>query len=485
MIELAKILNDVDVLQKVGPEDIKINALQFDSRKIKEGDVFFAMGGTQVDGHQFINKSIDLGAKVVVCERLPEELDSNIAYILVSNSAKALGIIASNFYGNPTRKLKVIGVTGTNGKTTIATILFKLVKKLGDKAGLLSTISYIINDNAIDASHTTPDSLVMQQLFARMVEEQCEYCFMEVSSHAVVQNRISGIHFSGGIYTNLTHDHLDYHKTFDEYIKAKKGFFDGLPGEAFALINADDKNGKIMVQNTNAVVKTYSLKALSDYKARIIESHFDGTNAELDGIEFWTSFIGSFNIYNLLAVYACADKLGFKKSEIIKELSGLKPVEGRFEYLRSDDGKTAIVDYAHTPDALVNVLNTINQIKSGSEKVITVVGAGGNRDKLKRPKMAIAAINNSDKVIFTSDNPRDEEPDAIIKDMIDGVDKVNQQKFLAITDRKEAIKAAIMMADSKDIILVAGKGHETYQEIKGERYHFDDREVIHDIFMKK
>ncbi|MFC2138165.1 UDP-N-acetylmuramoyl-L-alanyl-D-glutamate--2,6-diaminopimelate ligase [Bacteroidota bacterium] len=482
MTNLNDILLGVEIDKIIGDTDIGINELQFDSRKVKNNDVFFAIPGTAVDGHKFIDNVINSGAAAIICEIIPEELAENICYIRVKNSAEALGIIASNFYQKSSLKLKVIGVTGTNGKTTIATLLYELVKKLGKKAGLISTVEYFVNDKKYESTHTTPDSLRIQQLFAEMVNDECEFCFMEVSSHAIVQGRLAGINFTGGIYTNITHDHLDYHKTFDEYIKAKKQFFDELPSGSFALLNNDDRNSKIMIQNSKADVAFYSLKGLEEFKAKILETHIDGTLTVMDGKELWTSFIGKFNIYNLLAVYACAAKLGFAKEEILKELSLLKPVRGRFEYIKSDDDKIAIVDYAHTPDALVNVLSAINEIRTGNEQVITVVGAGGNRDKTKRPKMAIAAIKNSDKVIYTSDNPRNEDPEQIIKDMLAGVNKSDAHKYLAITDRKEAIKTAIMLAKSKDIILIAGKGHEDYQEVNGVKHHFDDKEVIKEIF---
>ena len=482
MMNLNDILTGVEIDNIIGNSEIEINEIQFDSRKVKKNDIFFAIPGTAVDGHQFIDSALKSGAKVVVCEAKPKEINENVCYIIVNDSAKALGIIASNYYQKPSLNLKVIGVTGTNGKTTIATLLYRLVKNLGIKAGLISTVEYFVNDKRYDSTHTTPDSLKIQQLFAEMVKDGCEYCFMEVSSHAIVQGRSAGISFTGGIFTNITHDHLDYHKTFDEYIKAKKQFFDELPSDSFALLNIDDRNAKIMIQNTKAEKAFYSLQAMSDFKAKILETHIDGTLTIMDGRELWTSFIGKFNIYNLLAVYACAVKLGFDKDEILKQLSLLKPVRGRFEYIKSRDEKIAIVDYAHTPDALINVLNAINEIRTGNENVITVVGAGGNRDKSKRPKMAVAAIKNSDMVIYTSDNPRNEDPEQIIIDMLAGIDKTEKHKYLAITDRREAIKTAIMLAKSKDIILVAGKGHEDYQEVNGVKHHFDDKEVIEEFF---
>jgi len=378
--------------------------------------------------------------------------------------------------------LKLVGVTGTNGKTTIATALYRLFKQLGYKAGLISTIRYIINDNEVDASHTTPDALTIQKMLAQMVNEGCEFCFMEVSSHAVVQKRIAGLRFAGGIFTNLTHDHLDYHKSFKEYLDAKKEFFNAIPEDGFAITNNDDKNGKIMVQDTKASDITYGLKSMADYKARIIESHFDGTLFEFNGNEVWTVFIGEFNVYNLLAVIAASIELGENEQEVLKLVSALKPADGRFEYVKSNDGKVAIVDYAHTPDALENVLSTINKLRKGDERIITVFGAGGNRDKLKRPKMGKVAVENSDIVVVTSDNPRNEEADEIIKDIVAGIDKELVNKYISITDRKEAIKTAITLAKPGDIILVAGKGHETYQEVKGVRHHFDDKEIIKEFF---
>ena len=484
MINLNNILTGVEIENIIGNPDIEIHKIQFDSRKVKKNDVFFAIPGTVVNGHKFITNAVKSGAVAIVCEYIPEKINENIIYIKVKNSAKALGIIASHYYNKPSLNIKVVGITGTNGKTTIATLLYKLVKSSGLKAGLISTVEYFVNDKKYDSTHTTPDSLKIQQLFAEMVKEECEYCFMEVSSHAIVQGRLAGISFTGGIYTNITHDHLDYHKTFDEYIKAKKQFFDELPSNSFALLNNDDRNAKIMMQNTKAETAYYSLKTMSEYKAKILETHIDGTLVVIDGKELWISFIGKFNIYNLLAVYACALKLGFDKEEILKQLSLLKPVRGRFEYIKSGDEKIAIVDYAHTPDALTNVLNAINEIRTGKEQVITVVGAGGNRDKTKRPKMAVAAIEHSDKVIYTSDNPRNEDPDQIINDMLAGVNKTDAHKYLVISDRREAIKTAIMLAKSKDIILVAGKGHEDYQEINGVKHHFDDKEVIEENFNK-
>jgi UDP-N-acetylmuramoyl-L-alanyl-D-glutamate--2,6-diaminopimelate ligase len=475
-MKLSDILKGIKTAQIVGNTDIEITGLRNDSRKIVQGNLFFAIRGIQSDGHNFIGKAIENGACAVVCEGLPDNLPENITIVRVQDSIVAEGEICSNYYGNPTQKIKLIGVTGTNGKTTIATVLYKLIKRFDINAGLISTVTYLVNDKEYESTHTTPDALRLFELYNEMVLEGCEYCFMEVSSHAIHQKRIAGMHFVGGIFTNLTHDHLDYHKTFDEYLKAKKTFFDNLPDSAFALTNIDDKNGQVMVQNTKASVHHYSLQSAAEFKARIIESHFDGTNVEMNGAAMWTPFIGYFNMYNLLAIFGTATLLGFEKNRILKELSALTPVRGRFEYVKFPNGITAIVDYAHTPDALKNVLETICELIKGNEKIITVVGAGGNRDKLKRPVMARVCLEYSNKVILTSDNPRFEEPEDILKDMIEGIKDADKSKYLVIPDRKEAIKTAVM--------LVAGKGHETYQEIKGIRYHFDDKEVLEELIQQ-
>ena len=482
MMKLEEIIKGINAVKIVGSTDINIISVEFDSRKVQEASLFVAVKGTQADGHAFIPQAIEKGAVAVVCEQLTEPLNKATTYIQVTDAAFALGKLASAFYNEPSKKLKLVGVTGTNGKTTIATALYRLFKQLGYKAGLISTIRYIINDNEVDASHTTPDALTIQKMLAQMVNEGCEFCFMEVSSHAVVQKRIAGLRFAGGIFTNLTHDHLDYHKSFKEYLDAKKEFFNAIPEDGFAITNNDDKNGKIMVQDTKASDITYGLKSMADYKARIIESHFDGTLFEFNGNEVWTVFIGEFNVYNLLAVIAASIELGENEQEVLKLVSALKPADGRFEYVKSNDGKVAIVDYAHTPDALENVLSTINKLRKGDERIITVFGAGGNRDKLKRPKMGKVAVENSDIVVVTSDNPRNEEADEIIKDIVAGIDKELVNKYISITDRKEAIKTAITLAKPGDIILVAGKGHETYQEVKGVRHHFDDKEIIKEFF---
>lgn len=482
MKKLTDLLKNVQTLQIAGDTDIAIENICFDSRIVTKGSLFVATRGTHTDGHGYIQMSIDKGATTIVCEEMPASLLPNITYISVKDSSNALGYIASNFYDNPSSKMKLVGVTGTNGKTTTATLLYRISKQLGYRAGLISTVRYMVHDKEVPATHTTPDALQLNKLMNDMVLNGCEYCFMEVSSHSVVQHRIAGLHFAGGIFSNLTHDHLDFHKTFEEYLRAKQLFFDGLPKDAFALVNTDDRNGRIMAQNTKAMVKTYALKSMADFKCKIIESHLDGMQIQLDGNEVWTRFIGEFNAYNLTSVYATCILLGHKKDEILKILSTLTAVDGRFEYQTSDSGITAIVDYAHTPDALVNVLKTINQIRKGNEQVITVVGAGGDRDRTKRPIMAKVSAEMSDKLILTSDNPRSEEPADIIAEMYAGVPVTDQKKVLCITDRREAIKTACMMAQKGDIILVAGKGHENYQDVKGVKHHFDDKEEIANIF---
>ena len=482
MIELSEIVYEVEVLDWRGPKEQMINHLSFDSRKLRAGDLFVAVKGTQVDGHKFIAGACEKDIRAVVCEKFPVKLDTDISYILVQDSAKALGQMASAFFGHPSRKLKLVGVTGTNGKTTIATLLHSLFNDEKRKSGLLSTIRNYIGDKEVKATHTTPDAVSINKLLAGMVDENVEYCFMEVSSHAVVQERISGLHFTGGIFTNITHDHLDFHGSFDNYIKAKKKFFDELPPSAFALINIDDKNSKIVVQNTAAPVYTYGLRNIADFKAKIIESTIDGTLMKIDNAELWTLFTGRFNAYNLCAVYASAALLGEEKEELLRVISQLKPVEGRFETIRSGSGITAIVDYAHTPDALENVIKTLVEVQRPGQQLITVVGTGGNRDKSKRPVMAKIAVSYSQKVVLTSDNPRNEEPAAILKDMMEGVPVEKKKDVLTISERKEGIRTACMLAQKGDIILIAGKGHETYQEVKGVRHHFDDREVVKEVF---
>ncbi len=482
MKELGNILEVVEIIKTVGKTNGIISGITFDSRAVAPGYLFVATKGTHVDGHNYITKAIESGALAIVCETIPVQIPEGITFILVKNSQAVLGELAAAFYNFPSKKLKVIGITGTNGKTSIATLIYELLKKLGSKSGLLSTIKYLVGDTEYPASHTTPDAIQIQKLMAEMVAEGCEYCIMEVSSHAIHQKRISGIDFILGIFTNLTHDHLDYHKTFAKYLQAKKMFFDGLPANAFAIINTDDKNGRVMVQNTKAQVVTYSMQNMADYRCRVIESHFDGTLLNLNGTELWTKFVGRFNAYNLLAIYVATKCLHCDEEKVLTTMSELNPVEGRFEIIRSLDGKFAIVDYAHTPDALKNVLNAISEIRTRNEQVITVIGAGGDRDKSKRPEMAREAVKASDKVILTSDNPRTEFPAAIIEDMETGVDAVHKKKVLSIENRKEAIKTAVMLANPGDLILVAGKGHENYQEINGIKHHFDDKEVIEEIF---
>ncbi len=482
-MKLSKLLTNVKPIACKGDVDIEIKGVNIDSRKIESGHLFIAMKGTQVDGHKFISKAIELGAVAILLEDMPEVLDDKVTYIQVASTEEDAGKVATMFYGDPSHKLKLVGVTGTNGKTTIATLLYRMFREFGYKVGLLSTVCNYINDEEYPASHTTPDPIELNSLLAKMVDEGCEYAFMECSSHAIHQHRIGGLDFVGGIFTNLTRDHLDYHKTFENYRNAKKMFFDGLSKNAFAITNADDKNGMIMVQNTKATVKTYSIKRMADFRAKILECHFEGMYLEIDGKEVGVQFIGKFNVSNLLAVYGAAIMLGKKPEEILIAMSTLKSVNGRLEPIQSPEGFTAVVDYAHTPDALENVLNAIHDVLDGKGgHVITVCGAGGHRDKGKRPLMAQEAVKQSDTVILTSDNPRDEEPQAIIDDMLAGLDTTQRKKVLTIVDRKEAIRTAAMMAKKGDVILVAGKGHENYQEINGVKHHFDDHEVIREIF---
>jgi len=483
-MKLDQILNGIKAEVIKGSDSCDISGLQIDSRRITAGQMFIAVKGTQNDGHQYISKAIELGAVAVVCEDLPATIDDNVTYIKVDNSELISGQLATNFYQHPSEKLKLIGVTGTNGKTTIATTLYNLLRYMGHKVGLLSTVKNYIDGEAIPTEHTTPDPITLNQLLAQMVNYGCEYAVMEVSSHSIVQNRIGGLHFTGGLFTNLTRDHLDYHKTFENYLKAKKQFFDNLPADAFAITNLDDKNGKVMVQNTAATVRTYAVKQTADFKAKIIECHFEGMYLDINGKEVGVQFIGKFNVYNLLAVYGAAVMLGKDPQEILIGMSAMKPVSGRLEALRSPEGYTAIIDYAHTPDALENVLNAIHGVLEGKGKVITVCGAGGNRDKGKRPLMAQEAVRQSDKVIITSDNPRFEEPQDIINDMLAGLNKEQMKSVLTITDRREAIKTACMMAEKGDVILIAGKGHEDYQEVKGVKHHFDDKEEVKNIMFQ-
>jgi UDP-N-acetylmuramoyl-L-alanyl-D-glutamate--2,6-diaminopimelate ligase len=481
-MKLNQLIERLNPIKIVGLLDQEITGIFSDSRHAVSGSLFVAVTGTAVDGHQFIESTINQGAKAIVCQTLPSVCLPEITYVVVENSAEALGIIASAWFNYPSEKLTLVGVTGTNGKTTIATLLYKLFRGMGNSVGLLSTVSNYVNDKEYAATHTTPDPISLNQLLNEMVEAGCEYAFMEISSHSVDQKRISGLRFKGGIFTNLTRDHLDYHITVDAYLKAKKGFFDQLPKDAFAITNADDKNGMVMLQNSSASKHTYSIRTLADYKGRILENHFDGMTIEINRKEVVVQFVGKFNASNLLAVVGAAHLLGKKMDDILVVLSTLTSVAGRFETLRSPSGFTAIVDYAHTPDALTNVLSAIHQVLEGKGQVITVVGAGGNRDKGKRPLMAKEAINGSDKVILTSDNPRFEEPDDILNDMIAGLDAKEKKKILTISDRQQAIKTACMLAQSGDVILIAGKGHENYQDVKGVKHHFDDREVVRDIF---
>lgn len=482
-MKLSELLKSVSILQIAGPAETEITGVNIDSRKIEKGHLFVAIKGTQTDGHKFIAKAIELGATAILCEDMPEEKIESVSYLQVASTEDVVGQVATNFYGNPSKKLKLVGVTGTNGKTTIATLLYNMFRKFGHRCGLLSTVCNYIEDEAIAADHTTPDPIELNHLLHRMVEAGCEYAFMECSSHAIAQKRIGGLTFAGGIFTNLTRDHLDYHKTFENYRNAKKAFFDGLPKEAFAITNADDKNGSVMVQNCKANIKTYSIRQMADFRAHIIECHFEGMYLEINGREVGVQFIGKFNVSNLLAVYGAAVMLGKNPEDVLVVMSTLKSVAGRLEPIRSKDGITAVVDYAHTPDALENVLNAIREVLEGKEgHVITVCGAGGNRDKGKRPLMAQEAVKQSDRVIITSDNPRFEEPQDIINDMLAGLTPQQMKKVVSIVDRKEAIRTACMMAQKGDVILIAGKGHEDYQEIKGVKHHFDDREVVRDIF---
>jgi UDP-N-acetylmuramoyl-L-alanyl-D-glutamate--2,6-diaminopimelate ligase len=475
--KLKDILYKVSIEEVVGSTEIEINSIHFDSRKVESNDLFVAQKGVTVDGHLFIDKAISLGAKVIVCEEIKNVVDS-VTYIKVKDSNSALAIIASNYFENPSSHLKLIGVTGTNGKTTIASLLYQLFKKAGFKVGLLSTVKVIVDEKEYNATHTTPDSIKINGYLNQMIDAGVEYCFMEVSSHGIHQKRTHGLHFEGGIFTNLSHDHLDYHNSFAEYRDVKKAFFDSLPKSAFALVNIDDKNGKIMLQNTKATKTTYALKTIADFKGKVLEKRMSGTLLTVNGTEIWSKLIGTFNAYNLLAIVGAAELCGLEKLEVLRMVSELESVSGRFQYTISKNGVTAIIDYAHTPDALKNVLETISDIKSGKGKVITVVGCGGDRDKTKRPKMAMIASQLSNQTIFTSDNPRTENAQTIIEEMEVGVPLENVAKTLSIVDRKQAIKTACKLSQSGDIVLVAGKGHENYQEINGERFHFDDFEVV-------
>lgn len=480
-MKLNELIKAIQTTQVVGATDLEITGVDIDSRQVAAGHLFMAVRGTQTDGHTYMAAAIGKGAVAVLCQEMPEELAAGITYMQVADSEEAVGKVATAFFGNPTSKLKLVGVTGTNGKTTIATLLYDTFRYFGHKVGLLSTVCNYIDGEAIPTEHTTPDPITLNRLLGQMVAEGCEYAFMEVSSHSIAQKRISGLKFAGGIFTNLTRDHLDYHQTVENYLKAKKKFFDDLPKGAFSLTNADDKNGGVMTQNTRSKVYTYSLRGLSDFKGRVLESHFEGMLLDFNNKELAVQFIGRFNASNLLAVFGAAVLLGKPEEEVLIALSTLHPVAGRFDAIRSPQGYTAIVDYAHTPDALINVLNAIHGVLEGKGKVITVVGAGGNRDKGKRPIMAKESAKASDRVIITSDNPRFEEPQDIINDMLAGLDANDKKKTICITDRKEAIRTACMMAEKGDVILVAGKGHEDYQEVKGVKHHFDDKEVLKEM----
>lgn len=481
MKSLNHILNKVAVEAVKGSTDVQVNKIEFDSRKIQANDVFVAIAGTVSDGHDFIEKAIQLGATVVICEKLPTVISEAVTYVQVSDTSAALAFMAANFYENPSADLQLVGVTGTNGKTTIASLLYQLFKSAGYKVGLLSTVKILVDETEYKATHTTPDSLTINHYLRAMVEEGCEYCFMEVSSHGIHQKRTEGLHFVGGIFTNLSHDHLDYHTSFAEYRDVKKSYFDNLPKTAFAITNIDDKNGAVMLQNTNAKKITYALKSYADFRAQVLENQLSGLLMRINDQEVWVRLIGSFNAYNLLAIYATAVELGIESGEALRLLSKLESVSGRFQFIVSESKITAIVDYAHTPDALENVLKTIEDIRTKNEQLITVVGCGGDRDKTKRPIMARIASERSDKAIFTSDNPRSENPEAIIKEMEQGVEAQNFKKTLSVVDRKQAIKTACQFAQSGDVILIAGKGHETYQEIQGVRHDFDDMKIVKEL----
>jgi len=480
-----EILNGIEIVSVTGAMDRVISGIEFDSRKVKKDSLFVAVKGYKTDGHEFIHSAIASGASTIICEILPEDRDKKICWIKTGDSAKALGLAASNFFGNPSTSLKLVGVTGTNGKTTIATLLYRMFLRLGYKCGLFSTVCNYINEKELEATHTTPDPVQLQSLLSAMVNDGCDFAFMEVSSHAADQKRIAGLKFAGGIFTNLTHDHLDYHLTFENYLNAKKSFFDSLPVNSFALVNIDDRNGKIMLQNCKAAHYTFSVRGIADYRCRIIEQGFEGMGLKIQEEEVWTRFIGDFNASNLLAVYAASELLGEAKKEILTTLSDLLPVSGRLEVIKSTGGISGIVDYAHTPDALLNVIDTINKIREGNVQLITVVGAGGDRDRTKRPKMAAITAQGSTRVILTSDNPRTEDPEKILDEMEAGITPDLKRKTLRIADRREAIKTAVLLAKKGDVILIAGKGHETYQDIMGIKHHFDDREELKTAFLLK
>ena len=481
-MRLSELLRETQCTRMVLPkEEVDIRGINIDSRLVKDGDVFIAVRGTQTDGHQYISTAEEKGAVAIVCEKIPEKQSPNIAYITFPNAQDVVGKLATSFYGNPSQKLKLVGVTGTNGKTTIATLLYELFRKMGHRCGLLSTVCNYIDGTPYPSTHTTPDAISLNRLLAQMVEAGCEYAFMEVSSHALAQQRVGGLEFAGGIFTNLTRDHMDFHENMGNYLKAKKSFFDNLPRNAFAITNLDDKNGPVMVQNCHADIRSYSTRTLCDFRARLVETHLDGMLLEFNNREFATLLTGRFNISNLLAIYGAAVELGKEPEEVLRILSTLKPVSGRFETLHSPEGFSAIVDYAHTPDAIKNVLGTVNDVLRGKGNIITVIGAGGNRDKGKRPIMAVEAAKGSQRVILTSDNPRNEDPQEIINDMLAGLDIEQRKRTIAIVDRKEAIRTACAFAQKGDVIVVAGKGHENYQEVQGVKHHFDDKEVLKEI----
>lgn len=482
-MRLNDLLREIQYTRLVLPKDeVEVSSVNIDSRLVQENGMFIAIRGTQADGHAYIPAAEEKGATAIVCEEVPEKQNPNVAYVVVPDAQAVAGKLATTFYGNPSQSLKLVGVTGTNGKTTIATLLYELFRKMGYKCGLLSTVCNYIDGEAYPSTHTTPDAVSLNRLLAQMVEAGCEYAFMEVSSHALAQERVGGLEFTGAIFTNLTRDHMDFHETMDNYLKAKKSFFDNLPRNAFAITNLDDKNGPVMVQNCRGDVKNYSTRTIGDYKARLVETHLDGMILEFNNREFSTMLTGRFNISNLLAIYGAAVELGKEPEEVLRVMSTLRPVSGRFETLHSPDGVSAIVDYAHTPDALKNVLGTINEVLRGRGSVITVVGAGGNRDKGKRPIMAVEAVKGSNRVILTSDNPRFEEPQDIINDMLAGLSDEQKRNVISIVDRKEAIRTACALAHKGDVVLVAGKGHEDYQDVKGVKHHFDDKEIIREIF---
>ncbi|TAL60724.1 MAG: UDP-N-acetylmuramoyl-L-alanyl-D-glutamate--2,6-diaminopimelate ligase [Bacteroidetes bacterium] len=482
-MHIEEILKGIEIISHTGEKNPIISGIEFDSRKVEVGSLFVAVKGYKADGHDYIDKAVASGASAVICETLPGKPDKKICWIKTGDSARALGFTASNFFGNPSSSLKLVGVTGTNGKTTIASLLYQMFLRLGYRCGLFSTVCNYINEKELPATHTTPDPVQLNRLLADMVSEGCDFAFMEVSSHSADQQRIAGLKFTGGIFTNLTHDHLDYHKTFDNYLAAKKRFFDALPVDSFALVNIDDRNGKIMLQNCLSRQYTFSVRSMADYRCGIIEQGFEGMALKIQGEEVWTRFIGDFNASNLLAVYAASELLGATKKEILTILSDLRSVAGRLEVVKSAEGISGIVDYAHTPDALQNVIDTINKIRKGSVQLITVVGAGGDRDRTKRPKMAAIAAEGSNKTILTSDNPRTEDPEKILDEMEEGITPDLKRKTLRISDRHEAIKTAVMLANQGDVILIAGKGHEPYQEIMGVKYHFDDREELKNAFL--